>query len=565
MKKTILLLIALLAALPASARAEGLPGFEDVLEAAREAVRAQSFIGPVLPEAGPDTLPLGEALATPDEPSAPLAADASDASDVSGVSDAPDSPDAPDLPDTPDASDIPASTTPADSSASADLDLSLALSPESPRVEEGASVALVLTATNPLSEDVPVELTLKLPERLSCAGDVVWQAVLPAAGASGPSVTEFTREATLLPGGEAGVAVLEAELSMGARFYRASAELELCVPDVAVAARVEGTDDGRIQPGAALTYLLTVRNAGNAACDVPIDLELPDGVSLAGDLPEGFKATGRRISGIVRAEAAAQVFGNESPSEARVELSACVDEDALVGDDDACRLLSGALRADGERVPLPRVQVCAPRVSARLVPERDSLEVGAEMELRIALVNAGLVPADVRVTCALPEGLVLVDGEEEKATPAEPDAALPPDDGATPQAAAMLTEEAELPAFEPTLENGTLVYDVRMDAAEETADGVAAATRVLTVRVRAEREQEALREKLVGASLAYTTGDDTRLAEAVAVRVYTPAFMGITREEWGGIFWAAVLLIVTVACLYAAVRTDDDVEDYVFD
>ena len=49
------------------------------------------------------------------------------------------------------------------------------------------------------------------------------------------------------------------------------------------------------------------------------------------------------------------------------------------------------------------------------------------------------------------------------------------------------------------------------------------------------------------------------------MRVYRPTFLGITKEDWGGIFWASLLLLVTVICLYAAVRSDHDKEDYCFD
>ena len=49
------------------------------------------------------------------------------------------------------------------------------------------------------------------------------------------------------------------------------------------------------------------------------------------------------------------------------------------------------------------------------------------------------------------------------------------------------------------------------------------------------------------------------------MRVYRPMFLGITKEDWNGIFWASLLLLVTVVCLYAAVRSDHDKEDYCYD
>ena len=58
---------------------------------------------------------------------------------------------------------------------------------------------------------------------------------------------------------------------------------------------------------------------------------------------------------------------------------------------------------------------------------------------------------------------------------------------------------------------------------------------------------------------------ETQLGEAVAMRVKQPTFLGITYSEWGGIFWASLLLLVTVVCLYAAVRRDERAEDYCCD
>ena len=56
-----------------------------------------------------------------------------------------------------------------------------------------------------------------------------------------------------------------------------------------------------------------------------------------------------------------------------------------------------------------------------------------------------------------------------------------------------------------------------------------------------------------------------QLGEAVALRVYSPMFLGLTGDEWSGIFWAGLLLVITVACLYAAVCADSQKDDYVCD
>ena len=448
-------------------------------------------------------------------------------------------------------------------------DLALGIETAEGRLDEGKTLTVTITAGNPLPTDTPVTLTLSLPERLTSGQETTWGAVLPAAATDEngnviPSETAFTREVTLAMGGEGEVAQLQVEMSMGARFYRAQTELELCVSDVRVTSAAEGVQDGRVQPGDTFAYRIEVANAGAASRDVPVELILPTGLSLAGELPDGFVLAGRSVSGTVRAEAAGHAGGALMPSACVVTIPVQVDADALKDEEDALRLLSGVLRADGERVAMPRVQVCGAQISARLIPEADSLEAGAKMNLRIVVANTGLAPADVRVSCVLPQGLTLVQKQEDEATPGEGSKVFPPEDGDV-QAAAMLTEEAEMPILTQTLENGTLIYSLHMDGASETADGVTASTRVIDVRVQAEEQQTAIRESLVGAALAWSTDDETRLAEAVAVRVYTPSFMGITMDEWGGIFWATLLLVVTVACLYAAIRVGDDKDEYVFD
>ena len=455
---------------------------------------------------------------------------------------------------------------PADAQAS---DLTLGIETAEGRLDEGKTMTVTITAGNPLPADTPVTLTLALPQRLTSGQETTWEAVLPAATAdeSGrviPSETVFTREVTLAMGGEGEAAQLQVEMSMGARFYRAQAELELCVSDVRVTSAAEGVQDGRVQPGDTFAYRIEIVNAGAASRDVPVELILPTGLSLAGEPPEGFVLTGRSVSGTVHAEAAGHAGGALMPSACAVTIPVQVDADALKDDEDALRLLSGILRADGERLAMPRVQVCGAQITARLIPEADSLEAGAQMNLRIVVANTGLAPADVRVSCVLPQGLTFVEEREDEATPGEGTKVFPPEDGAA-QAAALLTDEAELPVLTQTLENGTLIYALHMDGASETADGITASTRVIDIRVQAEEQQTAIRESLVGAALAWSTEDETRLAEAVAVRVYTPSFMGITMDEWGGIFWATLLLVVTVACLYAAIRVGDDKDEYCFD
>ena len=53
-----------------------------------------------------------------------------------------------------------------------------------------------------------------------------------------------------------------------------------------------------------------------------------------------------------------------------------------------------------------------------------------------------------------------------------------------------------------------------------------------------------------------------QLGEAVAMRVVRPEFLGMSRADWNGVFWASVLLVVTVLCLYVAVRRESKEEDF---
>ncbi len=446
-----------------------------------------------------------------------------------------------------------------------DGDLTLALSAGGAeggaRIEEGQSLTLTLTAGNPRPEDTPVTIELHLPQRLLSAAEATWQAVLPAAQADPetgelvPSQTVFTREIALAAGGVSEEVTLEAEMSLGTRFYRARTPLAICVSDVSASADVLGVDEGRARLGDRLTYCADIVNAGMAAKDVPFELILPDGLALAGELPEGFVMTGRRISGQVRAEAAGIDDAGAAASRMTLEFPVTVEPDALDGDADATRLLAATLRVDGERIAVPRVQLCAPRISARLIPESSSLETGEETTLRILVVNSGLAEADVRLTCVLPEGLTLA-GEEQA------DAA----DGEAQTEKDAQTVSAQQNEGPQKLENGALVYALHIPAAEEGESGVCAATTTIRLRVKAEAAQDNLKERLLGTSLAWDVdGGEAQLGEAVALRVKGEAFLGLTRGEWNGVFWAALLLAATIACLCAAVHTDKSDEDYSFE
>ena len=303
------------------------------------------------------------------------------------------------------------------------------------------------------------------------------------------------------------------------------------------------------------------RNAGTAEKTVPVELILPADVTLSGDLPEGFTRSQRQIRGEVKAAAAA----GDEPFTTTLVFPMTVNEDALDGDEDAMRLLTGALRVDGKRVALPRVQLCGAKISARLLPQTDSLKAGETMALRVVLVNSGLAGADVRVSCVLPEGLSLVKAEEtetepEEATGSEAESALPPetDDGRGADAEPVLADEETLAEPEIRQENGAAVFFLHIDAAGEDA-----ATRVVTLHVRADEPQENIKERLLGATLAWQTdAGETQLGEAACVRVYQPMVFGLTKDEWMGILWAGLLLVVTVSCLFAAFNSENKREKY---
>lgn len=433
--------------------------------------------------------------------------------------------------------------------ADAQQELTLAVAPEGERIEEGRTLKVTVTAGNPLEKDVAVSFALLLPERLVAAPDAAWDAVIPAAkadpqtGEITPSVVTFTREIELLPGGGSETAQIGAEMSMGTRFYRAQADVQLCVPDVTIEAALEGAQEGRLTPGSLAVYQIDVRNGGTAPKDVALALTLPQGAA-AERIPAGFVLAGGVLRGTVRAEAA-----QEEPFHQAIRVPLRIAEDILEGDEDASRLIAGTLTADGERIALPRMQVCGPKVSARLIADKMNLEAGEETTLRVVLANSGLAAADVQVSCVLPEGLAL--GEESKEageTAATPGEAVLPHDDDTPAMAA---------------ETSALAFDVHMNAAEQTADGVTAYTQVIEIPVTALEPQEKLQEQLLGATLAWQVdGDEPQLAQAVAMRVYRPAFLGISGDDWNGIFWAALLLMITIACLCAAVKNDKRQEDF---
>jgi len=438
--------------------------------------------------------------------------------------------------------------------AAMDQELTLELAPQSGRIEEGQTICLTITAGNPRPQQAEVELALQLPGRLAAAPDCQWEAVLPAAQLDGetgeliPSVTTFTREIALAPGGGSEKAAITAEMSMGTRFYRAQAELALCVPDVHVKAKTAGAEGSRVQPGAGFAYQLEMRNDGTADKDVRVELRLPGGVT-AGAMPSGFAMKDGVISGQVRALAAGVQ---------ELSFPVTVNADALEGDEDALRLLSGTLHVDGERTALPRVEVCGARIHARLLPESESMEAGEEARLSVVVVNSGLDAADVELTCMLPEGLMLSDAQKAGELPTQSGEAANETPDQVPDSAPVLAASEQ--------DGRTLVFDLHMEAARETADGVVANTQVIEIPVTAKAPQEKLSEYLMGATLAWRVdGEPAQLGEAVAMRVYRPQFLGVSKEEWSGIFWAGMLLMLAVCCLFAAARRDSRQEYLLYD
>lgn len=430
-----------------------------------------------------------------------------------------------------------------------DQDLSLTLSAKDTRIEEGRTLLLTITAENPYPAAADVELTLALPDRLSCAQSAAWQAQLAPAsvdastGALTPSVTTFTREVTLTPdSGESESAQAQVEMRMGTRFYRADAPLELCVPVISASAEIEGAQDGRLLPGEPFALLLHLKNDGNAPKDVPFTLALPEGVDAEAALPPGVVLRGRALCGTLRAEAGSSLS---------LRLPLITDAALLNGDEDASRLLPSVLTVDGERIPAPMLRIVGPMISAKLTPQGDALKEGDAMTLTITVVNSGLAPADVELSCLLPEGLSALLPPENTQEKAEKSSAIP---ASAVQSPLRRTQD------------GALVYAVHMDAAQETKDGIAAAAKEITLRVRADAPLDEVSERLLGASLSWRTDEESPLmSEAAALRVYQTGFMGLDSAEWNGILLAALLMLVTVCCLYTAVRADSKQEDYCFD
>lgn len=461
-------------------------------------------------------------------------------------------------------------------------ELTLTLSAEDVRIEEGQSLLLTLHAGNPYPTPADVTLTLEMPERLSCAQPLSFTTRLepaqidPETGEFVPSSAEFTREVTLLPGGDSEDTQVRAELSMGTRFYRAALPLKLCVPNITACASIEGVQDHLLQAGDAFSYLIEAANDGEAPKDVPVALHLPDGVSPDGALPAGFSLHSGVITGTLRAEA---MGGSD------VRLSMRADSDVLEGDDDACRLLRGSLTIDGETVALPMLKAVAPMISASLTPQQTTLEEGEVSDLIITVANTGLAPADVEIACQLPQGLTVLrdltkapaqqerksaaaqdeeanDAEIEK-TPAAPAdvGKLPPADGAAQPAMKTVSSEPEIRE-----ENGLLLISMHMDAAQETGEDTAAATKEIALRVRADMPIESVKEQLLGASLAWKiNGGETTLGEAVALQIAASGMMGLSHSEWNGILLAALLMLITVCCLYSAVKSDKCEDDYCFE
>lgn len=441
--------------------------------------------------------------------------------------------------------------------AAMDRELTLEMIPSSERIEEEKTMTLIVRAGNPRPQEAKVAITLDLPQRLSAAPDAAWEAVLPAAeldpqtGELVPAVVEFAREIALAPDGVSEDVVISAEMNMGTRYYKAQTPIALCVADVKAKAQTVGIANGRAEPGDAFSYRVELTNSGTAGKAVAAELKMPEGVTLEGELPEGFEIKDRAISGSVRVEAAGR---------AELSFPVCIDRNMLDGDADAMRLLSGALRVDGERVALPRVEVCGAKISARLLMEKENLAAGDAATLSVVVVNSGLAAADVKLSCVLPQGLELDRGEKksEEATPGEA-VSVPPENGdALPM---MIAEEVSA-----QMQGRTLAFDLHMDAARETAQGVTANTQVLHIPVIAKEPREDLSETLMGAALAWSVdGSPAELSEAAVLRVYQKAFLGMSKEDWNGVFWAGVMMLAAVACLYAAAHREEKTEDFCCD
>ncbi|MBR4039061.1 MAG: hypothetical protein IKJ11_03060 [Clostridia bacterium] len=449
-------------------------------------------------------------------------------------------------------------------------ELTLLIQTDSERLEEGSTALLTVTAGNPLPYETGVRFTIRLPGHAVMNGDAVWEAVLPAAqyneetGRLEPSQTVIEREISLPAGGESASGEIECEMAMGTRFYRAGTPVQLCVPVISVRAYADGTQEGRLNPGDAFAYRLEIVNSGDAPKDVPIDMLLPETAQIAGALPEGFVLEGRNVRGWVHVPA----MEGDVPAEAGAVLPMMIAQDALAGDDDAQRLIAPVLHVDGADVAAPRVQVCGAKISARLMAGAESLETGEETTLSVVVVNSGLAEADVRLSCVLPKGLTLAGDAQSEEDEEDEEAVVPVPQGddQLPGAGEAVPAEDAPAVGVMTQENRTLVFNLHMDAARRTKDGVVAATRVLEIPVKAQIAQGRMTQQMLGASLAWSVDEEqAQLAEAVALSVTPQTVLGLTRADWNGVFWAGVMLLVTLICLYAAVKKDKRAEDYCFE
>ena len=105
-----------------------------------------------------------------------------------------------------------------------------------------------------------------------------------------------------------------------------------------------------------------------------------------------------------------------------------------------------------------------------------------------------------------------------------------------------------------------------MEAARQTSQGIIANTQVIEIPVRASIAQGRMTEQMLGAALAWSVNHaQPSLGEAVALSVRPQTVLGLTKADWNGVFWAGVLLLVTMLCLYAAVKKDKREEDYCFE
>ena len=446
-------------------------------------------------------------------------------------------------------------------------ELTLSMVTDGERLEEGGSLLLTVTAGNPLPYETKVGFALTLPQHVTADGETAWEAVLaPAAldeetGEMVPSETVITRKLSLAEGGESAHAEILCEMSMGTRFYRALEPLQLCVPNVSVSAHADGTTDGRLNPGDSFAWRVALQNSGDAPKEMALELTLPEAAEPDGALPAGFVQADGKLSGVVQVPAAQ----DETPASMEIIFPAKIAQSALEGDADAQRLIAPQITLDGERVAAPRIQVCGPRIHARMLTDRETLETGEETTLSVVVVNSGLAEADVTLSCMLPQGLSLADaGEEDEEenkllTAAQGDDQLPGAGEAIP---------AEDGAAAPVMhrEDRQLMFDLHMDAARQTEDGVIANTQVIEIPVRAEIAQGRMTQQMLGASLAWSVGgEQAELGEAVAMSVRPQTVMGLTRADWNGVFWAGVLLLVTLVCLYAAVKKEKREEDYCFE